>query len=55
MSPQSQKKKNVTADVPEAYLQTDLTGETVIVKFEWKMAELLKIIDPNTYREYVTI
>lgn len=50
-----EKRKVDTVDVPGAYLQTDLSDETVIVKFEGKMAELLEMIDPKMYRSHVKI
>lgn len=44
-----------TVDVPGAYLQTDLTDEKVVVKFEGKMVELLEMIDPKMYRKYLIV
>lgn len=43
-----EKRKVTTVDVPGAYLQTDLSDETIIVKFEGRMAELLEMVDPKT-------
>lgn len=41
--------------MPGAYLQTDLEDETIVVKFEGRMAELLELIDPKMYRKYITV
>lgn len=44
-----------TMDIPGAFLQTDLDGETIIVKFEGRMAEVLAMIDPSLYRQHVMV
>lgn len=50
-----EKRKVETIDVFGDYLQTHLRDETVIVKLVRRMAELLKMIDPKTYRSYITM
>lgn len=42
-------------DLPGAFMQTDLDGETVIVKFEGRMAEVLAMIDPSLYRQHFMV
>ena len=46
--------KVATVDIPGAFMQAYMEGETVNMKLEGKMAELLTKIDPNQYRKYVT-
>ena len=41
-------------DTPGAFIQADMEGETVHMKLEGKMAELLTKLDPKLYRKYVT-
>ena len=41
-------------DIPGAFMQADMEGETVHMNPEWKMAELLTKLNPNIYRKYVT-
>jgi hypothetical protein len=43
-----------TVDIPGAFMQADM-DETVHVKLEGKMAELLVMIDPKLYRKHVRI
>lgn len=43
----------ITVDIPGAFMQTDLEGEKIHIKFEGRMAELLATIDPSLYREHV--
>lgn len=43
-----------TVDIPGAFLQADME-DTVHMKLEGKMAELLVKIDPKMYREYVEV
>ena len=39
----------MTMDIPGAFLQTDLKGERVHVRFEGRMAEMLAMKDPKLY------
>ena len=43
-----------TVKMPGEFMQTDMEGETVHMKLEGKMAELLTKLDPQLYRKYVT-
>ena len=43
-------------DIPGAFMQVDMEGEdTVHMKLEGKMAELMVKIDPKLYRKYIQI
>ena len=42
-------------DIPNAFVQTDMEGDKVIMKMRGKLAELLVKVAPEIYREYVTI
>lgn len=44
-----------TVDIPGAFMQTDLDGEKVLIKFQGKMAEMLAMIEPNLYRQHIMI
>lgn len=44
-----------TVDIPGAFMQTELSGEKVIIKFEGRMAEMLAMIDPKLYRPHVML
>ena len=43
-----------TVETPGAFMQADREGETVHMKMEGKMADLLKKIDAKMYSIYVT-
>lgn len=45
----------MTMDIPGAFLQTNLKGERLHVKFEGRMAELLSLIDPKLYRPNIVL
>ena len=47
-------RKVATVDIPGAFMQADMEGETVHMKLEGKMADLLTTLDPNIYRKYMT-
>ena len=42
-----------TIDTPNAFIQTDLTSETVIMKIKGKLIGILIDIDPNAYKDYI--
>ena len=42
-------------DIPNAFVQTDMEGERVVMKMRGKLAELLVKVAPEIYREFVTI
>ena len=42
-----------TVDMPGAFMQADMEGETVHMKLEGKMLELLTKLDQKKYRKYV--
>lgn len=42
-------------DIPGAFLHTKLEGETVIVRFDGRMAEILAVIDPKLYLPHITM
>ena len=44
----------VTLDIHGAFMQADTEGETVHMKLEGKMADLLTKLDPKLYQKYVT-
>lgn len=44
-----------SVDIPGAFMQTDLDGEIIHIKFEGRMAELLAMIDPKLYRQHIII
>ena len=46
--------KVATLDIPGAFMLADMEGETVHIKIEGKMAELLTNLDPKIYRKYAT-
>ena len=43
-----------TVDIPGAFIQADTEGETVHMKLEGKMAEILTKLNPELYWKYVT-
>ena len=43
-----------TVDIPVAFMQADMEGETVHMKLEGKMADLLTKLEPKLYQKYVT-
>ena len=43
--------KVATVDIPGAFMQSDMEGETVHMKLEGKMTELLKKLDLKLYRK----
>ena len=43
-----------TVDIPGAFMQADMEGETVHMKLEGKVSELLAKLDPKLYQKYVT-
>ena len=43
-----------TVDIPGAFMQADMEGETVHMKLEGKMADLPTKINPKLYHKYVT-
>ena len=47
-------KEVATVDIPGAFIQADMEGETVNMKLEGKMADLLMKINPKLYRKYTT-
>ena len=47
-------RKVATVDIPGEFMQADMEGETVYMKLEGKMSELLKKLDPKLYRKSVT-
>ena len=44
-----------TVDIPNAFVQTDMDDEKVVMKMRGKLAELLVQVAPEIYREYVVI
>ena len=42
-------------DIPNAFVQTEMEGERVVMKMRGKLAELLVEIAPEVYRDYVVI
>ena len=42
-------------DIPNAFIQTDMEGDTVIMKLRDKAAEILVQTAPEIYRKYITI
>lgn len=44
-----------TVDIPGAFMQTDLDGEHIMIKFEGRMAELMAMVDPSLYRPHIMI
>ena len=47
-------RKVATVDIPGAFMQADMEGETVHMKLEGKMTELQTKLDPKLYQKYVT-
>ena len=45
----------VVADIPNAFIQTDMEGDTVFMKLTGKAAEILVQTAPELYRKYITI
>ena len=43
-----------TVDIPGDFMQVYMEGETVHMKLEGKMADLLTKLDPKLYRKYAT-
>ena len=43
-----------TVEIPGEFMQTDMEADTVHMKLEGKMADLLTKIDLKLYRKYVT-
>lgn len=50
-----EKRDVASVDLPGAFMQTELDGEKVTIKFEGRMVELLAMIDPKLYRPHVII
>ena len=46
--------KVAMVDIPGYFMQADMEGETVHMKMEGEMAELLKKLDPKLYQKYAT-
>ena len=46
--------KVATVNIPGAFMQADMKGETVHMNLEGKIAELLTKLNPKLYRKYVT-
>ena len=42
-------------DIPNAFVQTEMEGERVVMKMRGKLAELLLEVAPEVYREFVVI
>ena len=42
-------RKVATVDIPGAFMKADMEGETVHIKLEGKMADLLTELDLNIY------
>ena len=42
-----------TADAPNAFIQTDLTSETVIMKIKGELVRTLVEMDPNAHKDYI--
>ena len=42
-----------TMDMPNAFIQTNLTGETVIMKVKGELVGILMEIDPNVCKDYI--
>ena len=40
-------------DMPNAFIQTNLTGETVIVKIKGELVGILIEMDPNTHKDCI--
>ena len=47
-------RKVATVDIPGAFMQADMEGDTVHMKLEEKMAELLTKLEPKIYRKNMT-
>ena len=45
--------KVATVDIPAVLMQSNMEGETVHIKLEGKMAELLIKLNPKLYQKYV--
>ena len=43
-----------TVDIDRASMQVEMEDETVHIKLEGEMADLLTKLDPKLYRKYVT-
>lgn len=46
---------SASVDIPCTFLQTNIHGETILVRFEGRMAEVLAMIDPNLYRPHIVV
>ena len=42
-------------DIPNAFVQTEMEGDRVVMKMRGKLAELLVKVSPEVYRNYVTV
>ena len=43
-----------TVDIDRAFMQVEMEDETVHIKLEGEMADLLTKLDPKLYHKYVT-
>ena len=44
----------MTLDIGQAYLNAEITDETIIMKIDHEILQLLKIVDPETdYNEFI--
>ena len=44
-----------TVDIPGAFMQSDMEGETTHMKLEGKTVDILNRIDPSLYNKYIQI
>ena len=43
-----------TAEITGGFMQSDMEGDTVHIKMEGKMVEILTKLDPKLYCKYIT-
>ena len=43
-----------TVDIPGEFIQADMKGDTVYIKMEGKMVDILTKLDPKLYCKYIT-
>lgn len=44
-----------TLDISGTFMQTDLNGEKIVIKFEGRLFKLLAMIEPSLYRKPIVL
>ena len=50
-----ERQKVAVIDIPNAFVQTEMEGDRVIMKMRGKLAELLVEVAPEVYRDFIVV